>query len=106
MLDDWDELSASPDEEETALAMSLGAAALDSIDATLLKHARHQWQKAARVVLDAVEAGGFPLSDETRVRVHVRRLIVLAESGALESKGNLRKPRSSEVRLSEHGVAT
>lgn len=103
LFDDWDELSAAPDEEETTLAMELGAASLDTIDTTLLKHAHHRWRKAARVVLDAVEAGGFPLSDEARVRVHVRRLIVLADAGALEAKGNLRKPRWSEVRLPEQG---
>jgi hypothetical protein len=104
LLDDWDELSESPGDEETALAMELGAAGLNTIDATLLKHTQDRWRKAARVVLDAVQAASFPLSDETRVRNHVRRLLVLADSRALDAKGNLRKPRWSEVRrLSQHG---
>jgi hypothetical protein len=103
LVDDGDELSASPDEEETAVAIELGAGGLDTIDATLLKHVHHRWQKAARVVFEALQDGGFPLSDDARIRIHIRRLIVLADSGALEATGNLRRPRWSEVRLPKHG---
>jgi tetratricopeptide (TPR) repeat protein len=102
LLDDWAELSESPDEEETTLATELGAAGLAAMDAALVKHAIDRWRKAARVIAEAVEASSFPLDDENRIRLFARRLIVLADAGALEAQGNLHWPRFSEVRLPKH----
>jgi hypothetical protein len=43
--------------------------------------------------------GGFSLAEESHIQLHVRRVIVLVKSGKLEGKGELRRPRWSEVRL-------
>jgi tetratricopeptide (TPR) repeat protein len=93
-------LPESPDEEEAALANELGAAGLAAIDAALLKHARARYLKAARVIADAMDACDVPL-DDNHFWLFARRLIVLADAGALEARGNLHNPRRSEVRLPE-----
>jgi tetratricopeptide (TPR) repeat protein len=91
-------LPESPDEEEAALATKLGADGLEAVDAALLKHMRARYQKAARVIGDAIEDGGFPI-DDSHVRLFARRLNVLADAGVLSARGNLHKPYRSEVRL-------
>lgn len=103
LLDDHDELSPSPDDEELSLVSRLGPAGLQTIDANLTRHANHHWLKVARVVVDAIKAGGFSVNDEGQVRLHVRRLIGLTEVGALDGQGDLRRPRWSEVRLPDRG---
>jgi hypothetical protein len=97
MADDY-ELPAVAGESERLLAESLGTAGIRSIDAAITKATPPRWSKVARVVSDALEAGGSS-TDEPEFELHVRRVIVLVESGALEAKGNLRRPRFSEVRL-------
>jgi len=66
LLDDDDELRATPGEAESTLAAELGPDQLGVIDAALLEHARQNWSKAARLVLDATKAGG-----------HQRRMIAM-----------------------------
>ncbi|MDI1481123.1 hypothetical protein [Polyangium sp. y55x31] len=88
----------SPDEEEIALAKELGEAGLAAVDAALLKQVIYRYQKAARVIVDALDFGSYPL-DDTHVRLFARRLIALAESGAIVARGNLLNPRRSEVAL-------
>ncbi|HEV8245205.1 MAG TPA: hypothetical protein VGP93_05530 [Polyangiaceae bacterium] len=100
-MDDDDELPASPDEGETALVAQLGAHALLAIDVTLKSHNQRRWLKVARVVAEALKAGGFAVWNDSHVHLHVRRVIGLVDSGSLEAKGNLLRPRWSEVRLSE-----
>lgn len=103
LLDDEDELPASPEEGEQALIVELGAEGLRNIDEAIVVSSKENWLKVARVVADAIEAGGFGYSDAT-VDLHTRRVIELVLSGTLESKGNLKKPRFSEVRNSNaHG---
>jgi tetratricopeptide (TPR) repeat protein len=92
-------LRESPDDNEAALAKELGEAGLAAVDAALLKYTLDRGQKAARVIWDAVEASGFPVTDQTRVRLFARRLIALAEAGTIEARGNLYRPTRSEVRL-------
>ncbi|MEO8904121.1 MAG: hypothetical protein ABI627_21595 [Polyangiaceae bacterium] len=101
LLDDDDELPHSPDEGEATLAAEIGVAGIDAIDASLLEHAQLGWLKVARVVLDALKASGLPPSDDSHIRLHVRRVIGLVNAGSLVAQGNLRKPRWSEVRLTE-----
>jgi|SRR5262245_49753808 len=101
LLDDDDELPASADETEARLASQAGADGLRAIDAALTSHAQHRWLKVARVVSDAMKAGGFSFTDEDQVRLHVRRLVGLVESGALQVAGNPMRPRFSEVQLPE-----
>jgi len=97
MADDW-VLPTVASESERALAESLGPAGLQSIDDAITKATQPPWLKVARVVSDAMKAGGY-VGDEPDFELHVRRVIVLVESGALEAQGNLRRPRFSEVRL-------
>jgi len=97
MADDW-ELPALASESERVLAESRGAAGLGSIDDAIAKATQPDWLKLARVVSDAMKAGGY-LGEEPEFELHVRRAIVLVESGVLEAQGNLRRPRFSEVRL-------
>ncbi len=93
-------MSESPDEEEAALAKELGEAGLAAVDAALLKNVIYQYLKAARVISDALDFGSYPF-DDTHVRLFARRLIALAEAGAIIARGNLLNPRRSEVRLPE-----
>ncbi|MDC0744980.1 tetratricopeptide repeat protein [Polyangium mundeleinium] len=88
----------SPDEEEIALGKELGEAGLAAVDAALLKQMTHRYLKAARIIVDALDFGSYPL-DDTHVRLFARRLIALAEAGTIEARGNLLNPRRSEVCL-------
>lgn len=87
LLDDDDELPETPDEHEAALAEQLGARGLLLIDQTLVRCTRSSWLKSARVVVDSLEVGGFPIADDAHVALHVRRLIGLVERGVLEAQG-------------------
>ena len=97
MADDW-ELPALASESERVLAESLGPAGLGAIDEAIAAVTPPRFSKVARVVFDAMEAGGHS-GKESAFELHVRRVIALVESGALEAQGNLRRPRFSEVRL-------
>lgn len=99
LLDDDDQLPTMPDQVETKAAAQLGGDALRAINDALGTCAQHRWLKVARVVADALRAGGFPVSDDAYARLHARRVISLVDSGILEAKGDLRRPRWSEVRL-------
>jgi len=96
-----DELPLEPSEGESALTAQFGPAALSAIDATLRSQAVRSWRKVARVLTDALEAGAFSPLEDCHIHLHLRRLIGLVESGELESQGDLRNPRRSEVRLPE-----
>jgi hypothetical protein len=106
-----DELPEIPDSGEAEMTAKLGEAGLRAIDETLCGCAKTSWLKVARVVADALDAGGFHSFGDAPVDLHVRRIIELAHAGAIESRGNLRKPRWSEVRLptnasARHSAAT
>jgi hypothetical protein len=97
--DDDDEVPSQPDAAEARLFNELGDAGLRAIDDAIGKCARRAWLKVARVVIDALKAGGFGISDHASIHLHVRRVIFLVDSGVLEAKGNLRRPRWCEVRV-------
>jgi hypothetical protein len=97
-LDDDDELPEQPEEGESQLASELGDDGLRAIDEALRQHTRGTWLEVARVVHEAMEAGGFGFSEDGPIDLHVRRMLVLVHSGVLEAQGNVRKPRRSEVR--------
>lgn len=99
LLDDDDELPVEATDEEQTLAVRLGSAGLIAIDEALQRHAASPWLKGALVVHRALEEAGGDPWDQPVLHLHVRRLIHLVESGALQAQGNLRKPRWSEVRL-------
>jgi hypothetical protein len=98
LLYDEGELPVSPDEDEQALSSELGAEGLCKIDEAIVRSSKANWLKVARVIAEAITAGGFPCSDAV-VNLHARRVMEMVASGALESRGNLKKPRFSEVRV-------
>jgi hypothetical protein len=98
LLDDDDELPATPDRAERLLADALGPSGVRDIDEALLHQTTPRWSKVARVVADALDQGSRDLCDDARVSLYARRIIALVESGALQAQGDLRKPRWSEVR--------
>ena len=104
LLDDDDELPSTPAQGEASLTAKLSAEALERIDAALIHAARPSWLKVARIVYEAVEAGRFDPSDDGCLHLHVRRIIQLTHVGALEAQGNLRRPRWSEVRISNRAA--
>jgi len=99
LLDDNDELPASPEPTESELMTQLGLAGLEAIDAALTSHAQSRWLKVAGIVYDALRSGGFAVAEDV-VALRVRRVGNLVASGILQGQGNLRRPRWSEVRLS------
>lgn len=99
LLHDDDELPEVPDEHESQFAATFTVDRLRGIDATLTRCARDRWLKVARVVIDALSLAGLPKTDDRYAALHVRRVIVLVESGVLEAQGDPRRPRFSEVRL-------
>ena len=98
LLDDDDELPASPEPGEVALTEQLGPHGLQAVDAALLAHAKPTWMKVASVVHDALSSGGFAIEDDA-VDLHVRRVGELVRSGLFDGQGNLHRPRFSEVRV-------
>ena len=97
LLDDDDELPTLPDEDEANLHARLGREAVRAIDTAIVIHARAHWLKVARVVHDVISSSGMPFDDAIVAR-HIRRVIDLVQARLLEARGNLRKPRWSEIR--------
>ena len=98
LLDDEDQVPEAPTDAERGLIASLGPEGIAAMDEALLNAARPNWLKVARVVHDAIEAGGFSIEDQ-QVQLHVRRIVALVDVRKLEAQGNLLQPRFSEVRL-------
>ena len=98
-VEEW-QLPEEADVEEATLTEILGPEALAKADVTLMKWIRPRWLKVSRVVVSAIEADDHEPTSEF-ICVYLRRLIGLAESGAFEVAGNIRRPTRSEVRLPE-----
>jgi hypothetical protein len=94
-----DQLPDAPGDQEVKLAEQLGEEELRAIDARIEGLTQARWLKVARIVADALQAGGYSTREESHVHLHVRRVIGLVNSGALEAQGNVRRPRWSEVRF-------
>jgi hypothetical protein len=98
LVDDDDLLPEVPDDAEARLVAEIGTDRLRVIDEDLRKHVRERWMKVARIVADCMRQTGFSFDDENAVRLHVRRMKALVDSGVIEGEGNLLRPRWSEVR--------
>ena len=98
LVHDEDRVPESPTEGEISLTASIGEKGRVAIDKAILAATGPKFMKVARVVSDALKAGGFSTDDEN-VQVHVRRVIALVSADKLEAQGNLLRPRFSEVRL-------
>jgi len=84
--------------EELRKIEQLSASEITQIDQTLLTNAAPQWRKVARVV------GTSMIELKSRVAgipdlYYSQRVAKLVSDGKLESQGNLRRMRFSEVRL-------
>jgi Protein of unknown function len=66
----------------------------DELDALLLAQATADWQKVAMIIAKAMR--NYETWNSDRVS---ERFVVLVDTGKLESAGNVRNWRSSEVRL-------
>jgi len=97
LIDDEDELLDAPNQEEKLLIEKLGLEGLRAIDESLLNYSGEKFTKVARVIIDALNAGSFNITEES-VDLHARRIILLVNAGMLEAQGNLKKPRFSEIR--------
>lgn len=100
LMEDRSILPEAVGEDEAAVLRELGVEGLAKADATILKWVPRRWAKVARVLFDAIQADDLDPTN-THARVYLRRLIALADSGAIEAVGNLHRPRFSEVRLPE-----
>ena len=72
----------------------------DQLDALILSTANSRWQKVARIIAKA----GYALEDMSQAVEDERiaaRVQVLADTGRLESRGNVAHWRHSKVRLPE-----
>jgi hypothetical protein len=98
LVDDDEQVPESPTDREKALLDSVAPEVLLAIDEAIVAAAGSRWLKVARIVFDAIKAGGFSTVDE-QVQLHVRRMIALVRAGRLEAQGNLLRPRFSEIRL-------
>jgi hypothetical protein len=90
LLDDDDELPDQPEEGESQLVAELGDDGLRAIDEALRRYTRGTWLKVARVVADAMEAGGFATSEDGPIDLHVRRVVALVDAGMIEAQGDVR----------------
>jgi hypothetical protein len=85
------------DDEDRRIARALSSVDIDAIDTAILALARDRWQKVALIVgtvlTDQGADGRIPLG------VLVRRVGELVERGDLQSQGDVRRMRHSEVRL-------
>ena len=85
-------------EEEKVLVKRLTSKELEYIDKTLLSNANNNWQKIAMLVAIVMKE----LKDKIKGLPDVfysKRVRKLVEDGYLESRGNLKYMRFSEVRL-------
>ncbi len=83
---------------EQSIVAKLTEAELQVIDATILANSSNRWLKVARVIYSAEAA----LKDRHLGLTYIfyaERLIRLTEEGHLESQGNLKHMRFSEVRI-------
>jgi hypothetical protein len=71
---------------------------VDDLDAAILSHAHERLQKVARVASLTMEGRGVGLSDE-QFDIVVARVRALVARGHLVARGDLNRPRFSEVRL-------
>ncbi len=75
----------------------LPPAAQDGLDAVILNCAQPDWQKVTMLIAATVDATKAQAVDVTAQTI-AGHIYALAEAGALEAKGNIRRWRSSEIR--------
>ena len=96
MTEEHDDPEPGPDDQ---LAISaLTPLDVKAIDQAILSHCDHQWRKVAYVVVMAMNAfpDTYPDVPDIYYAMRVRELVA---HGLIEARGNLRRMRFSEVRL-------
>ncbi len=85
-------------EAQLVMVGKLTASDLEKIDKAILKNSSHQWRKVARVVGQTLLEfqSDFPGVPDI---FYSERIELLVNSGALQSQGNLKKMRYSEIKL-------
>ena len=75
---------------------------VEAIDQAILSHCQHQWRKVALVVAMTYLAyrDRYPDIPDLYYAMRVRELVA---DGPIEAQGDLRRMRSSEVRLRSEG---
>jgi hypothetical protein len=94
-FDEFPEISSSLRWDQVRLPPSASEAQVDHIVFSVIAP---RWHKMARIIWDAVKRGqelALGVTDE----MFAARIQVLVEAGRLESQGDVRKWRHSEVRL-------
>jgi len=81
--------------DEQLAADSLGTTQLQAIDQAILAEAGPRWHKVTRIVGNLM---GYPEFSDIPPQLYVQRIERLAGRGDLESHGDLRRIRYSEVR--------
>ena len=93
-----DDANAPLDAEDIRAIAALSAADISAIDQAILAQLNHRWQKTAFVVTKAMYAYPDRYDDIADV-FYGQRVIGLADAGLIETIGNLRQMRFSEIRL-------
>lgn len=75
-------------------------ATAEDLDAMILRCATEDWQKVAMVIAKSFDAGKDKALEVT-AHLIAERIYALADAKKLESKGNIRRWRTSEVRRCE-----
>ncbi len=88
------------DEAEHAVVSALRPSDLALIDGALMAECVTSWRKSARVVMGAMKVLDQTIPD-LPVALYAQRIATLVQSRHLQSQGNLRHLRFSEVKLSE-----
>lgn len=98
MIDDYDADDGELSDKQKRAVARLSAAEVAAIDSSLLAQIGERWRKVAMVVAIVMS------SDEAgrRLRIpdiyYAMRVREFAKAGVIESQGNLRRMRHSEVR--------
>ena len=101
-FDEFPEINSSLRWEQVRLPPSASEAQVDQI---IFSVVAPYWHKMARIIWDAVKHGqklALGVTDE----MFAARIQVLVEAGRLESQGDIRKWRHSEVRLTAEEATT
>ncbi len=97
-MNDEDDLRTLLDDDEIRAILALTDADIKAIDEAILSQLSVHWQKTALVVsvaMDAYPEKYFDIPD----LFYGERVVALFAKGLIEANGNLRRMRSSEVRM-------
>ncbi len=70
----------------------------EDLDALIISMMSNDWQKTSMVISKVFEDPAFK-DDENLAQKVAQRIYIMVDSGKLESLGNMRRWRSSDVRL-------